>query len=289
VSVRGRLAASLVVALALAAPASAAADAVSGTELTALAERAAIDDSARAQLLAVNEVDGHPVAVRAALADARGDELAERARLIAALVARAETDASPAADRAQAGEILDGRRFRGAELPRPLEKPLRWIGDRIRSVTDWINVRGASIPGGAAVLWTILSAVLLLAVSGVTATSIRRRTLAIERERAAALPESEDPAALERAAEKAEREGDYEHAVRLQFRAGLLRLDRRRILVYRPSLTTGEVARTIHAPAFAEVGARFDEIAYGGRPAEPSDAEAARRGWKDVLAQAAAR
>jgi hypothetical protein len=77
--------------------------------------------------------------------------------------------------------------------------------------------------------------------------------------------------------------------VRLRFRAGLLRLDRRHVIVYRPSLTTGEVARAIKAPAFAEVGARFDEIAYGGRAAERADAEAARQGWRDVLAQAEAR
>ena len=74
--------------------------------------------------------------------------------------------------------------------------------------------------------------------------------------------------------------------MRLRFRAGLLRLDRRHVLVYRPSLTTGEVARAIRAPAFAEVGARFDEIAYGGRAAQREDAEAAKRGWRDVLTQA---
>ena len=64
--------------------------------------------------------------------------------------------------------------------------------------------------------------------------------------------------------------------MRLRFRAGLLRLDRRRVIVYRPSLTTGEVARAIGSPAFAEVGDRFDAIAYGGRPAEQEDAEAAQ-------------
>jgi hypothetical protein len=286
---RGRLAAMLVAALSLAAPATAAATAVSGTELTALGERAAIDGSARSQLLAVDEVDGQPVGVREALAGARGDELAERARLIAASVARADTGGAPAGDRAQAAAILNQRRYKGAELPRPLEKPLRWIGDRIQPVADWIDGRGQSVPGGPIVLWTALSVLLGLVVSGVTATSIRRRALAIERDRAAALPEAEDPAALERAAEQAERDGDWERAVRLRFRAGLLRLDRRRILVYRASLTTGEVARAIHAPAFAEIGARFDEIAYGGRPAEPADAEAAQRGWKDVLRQAAPR
>jgi hypothetical protein len=105
--------------------------------------------------------------------------------------------------------------------------------------------------------------------------------------RRAALPATEDPRALEREAERAEREAEWERAVRLRFRAGLLQLDRRRVIAYRPSMTTGEVARAVRSPAFAEVGERFDAIAYGGRPAEREDAEAARRGWETVLAEAA--
>jgi hypothetical protein len=203
--------------------------------------------------------------------------------------AEAADEWSPAVARAKAHEILQERRFEGADLPRPLQKPLEWLGRKLQPVLDWIDDRGARVPGGPVALWMVLAAGVLLAAGAITGTSIRRRALAIERERAAALPEAEDPAALERAAERAEREGDYERAVRLRFRAGLLRLDRRRILEYRPSLTTGEVARAIRAPAFAEVGARFDEIAYGGRPAAAEDAAAARRGWKDVIDQAAAR
>ena len=185
--------------------------------------------------------------------------------------------------------MLDDRRYKGTDLPRPLHKPLEWIGDRIKPVFGWINSLGEDVPGGPVALWLALSALIVAATSTITGTTIRRRALAIERARAAALPEADDPQALERAADRAEQEGDYERAVRLRFRAGLLRLDRRRVLVYRPSLTTGEVARAIAAPAFAEVGARFDEIAYGGRPAERADAEAAKAGWRDVLAQAAPR
>jgi Domain of unknown function (DUF4129) len=283
----GRLVAALVSALALAAPATAAAEEVSGTELIALGQAAATDGAARERLLAVDAVDGRPVDVRAALAAARGRDFAVRTRAIAALVATARRGSSAAADRRRASAVLDDRRYKGADLPRPLQKPLEWIGDRIKPVFDWINSRGDSVPGGPVALWLALSALIVAATSTITGTTIRRRALAIERARAAALPEADDPHALERAADRAEHEGHYERAVRLRFRAGLLRLDRRHVLVYRPSLTTGDVARAIEAPAFAEVGARFDEIAYGGRPAERADAEAAKAGWKDVLAQAA--
>jgi uncharacterized protein DUF4129 len=282
--VTGRLAATLLAALALAAPSAAAAqEAVSGAELTALAERAADDESARAQLLAVERVDGRPVAVREAMEGARGAELEQRARLIAAGAAAGEAPA-PAEARREAQRVLEQRRYHGAELPRPFAGPLGWLGDKLEPVLDWINGQGAEVPGGPIVLWMLLAAGVLLAAFTVTGTTIRRRALAIEQARRAALPATDDPRALEREAERAERDGDWERAVRLRFRAGLLRLDRRKVIVYRPSLTTGEVARAVSSPAFREVGDRFDAIAYGGRPAEQDDAEHARRGWAEVLA-----
>ena len=285
----GRLVAALVAALVLAAPATAAAEAVSGEELIALGQSAATDPAVRDRLLAVDAVDGRRVDVRAALAGARGRDFAARTRSIAALVATAQAASTAATDRERARAVLDDRRYKGTNLPRPLHKPLEWLGDRIRPVFEWINGRGQGLPGGPVALWLALSALIVATASTITGTTIRRRALAIEHARAAALPEADDPQALERAADRAEQDGEYERAVRLRFRAGLLRLDRRRVLVYRPSLTTGEVARAIAAPAFTEVGARFDEIAYGGRPAERADAEAAKRGWSDVLAQAAPR
>lgn len=189
--------------------------------------------------------------------------------------------------REQAREILADERYQGIEFPQPFSGPLDWLGDRISAVFEWIADLGANTPGGPIVLWMALAAVVLLAATAVTSTTIRRRATAIERARRAALPAAEDPRALEREAERAEREGEWERAVRLRFRAGLLRLDRRQVISYRPSLTTGEVARAVRSPAFAEVGKRFDAIAYGGRPADRQDAEAARRGWDAVLAEAA--
>lgn len=284
-----RLAAIVVAALVLAAPATASAEAVSGAELTALAEGAATGDpSDRQRLLAVDEVDGRPVAVREALAGAKGGEIIERARLIAASTGTEPANA-PAGARRDAQAILDNRRYKGARIPRPLAGPIAWLGDRIQPAVDWIDDAGRDVPGGPIVLWLALAGFVLTAAGAVTSQTIRRRALAIERARTAALPATEDPHQLERAADRAERDGDWELAVRLRFRAGLLRLDRRRVLVYRPSLTTGDVARATGSRSFAEIGDRFDAIVYGGRAAEQEDAEAAKRGWAAVLSEPVAR
>jgi uncharacterized protein DUF4129 len=194
---------------------------------------------------------------------------------------------SAEAARAEAREILADDRYQGADFPQPLSGPLDWLGERIEPAIGWIDDLGGDVPGGPVALWMVLAALVLLLATALTGTTIRRRATAIERARRAALPPAEDPRALEREAERAERDGDWERAVRLRFRAGLLRLDGRRVIEYRPSMTTGEVARTVRSPAFAEVGERFDAIAYGGRPADRDDAEAARRGWEVVLAEAA--
>ena len=84
-------------------------------------------------------------------------------------------------------------------------------------------------------------------------------------------PTRDDPAALEREADRAAAAGEWETAVRLRFRAGLLRLDARELIEYRPSLTTGEVAAAVGSPTFERVGADFDAIAYGGRAAGEQD------------------
>ncbi len=94
---------------------------------------------------------------------------------------------------------------------------------------------------------------------------------------------TDSPAALERDAIEAERRGEHELALRLRFRAGLLRLDERGAIELRPSLPTGEVSRKLHSDDFDRLAADFDSVVYGGRPAEAEDVEAARRGWDSVL------
>jgi hypothetical protein len=192
---------------------------------------------------------------------------------------------SPDEARRQAQEVLDQPRYEGADVPRPFAGALEWLGDRLQPLADWFEDLGRVVPGGPIAVWMVLAALVVVAAAALTSATIRRRAVAIERARAAALPPAEDPHALEQEADHAERDGDWERAVRLRFRAGLLRLGRRHLIEYRPSLTTGEVARAVGTPAFAEIGERFDAIAYGGRPAAREDAEHARRGWAEVLAR----
>jgi hypothetical protein len=185
----------------------------------------------------------------------------------------------------EARSILQERRFKGSSVPRPFAGVIHWMGERLQPVADFFDDLAARVPGGGALLWAILAALVLLAAAALSRLSINRRTAAAARAARAEELVREDPVELERAADRADAAGEWERAVRLRFRAGLLALDARDVLEYRPSLTTGEVAATLSLPAFHRVGSDFDAIAYGGREAHEQDARASREGWQRVLEQ----
>ena len=199
-------------------------------------------------------------------------------------LAQAQPDAS--ASRAQAREILQERRFRGSDVPRPFAGLVRWLGERLQPITDFIDDLALDTPGGRPIFFSLLGGLVLLVAALLARGSIRRRAAAVARAARARAPDREDPATLERDADRAAAAGEWETAVRLRFRAGLLRLDARELIEYRPSLTTGEVAEEIFSPAFDRIGADFDEIAYGGRAAQAADEAASREGWQRVLSEA---
>jgi hypothetical protein len=210
------------------------------------------------------------------------------ALLLGATPALAQSGAgepSAAEARAHAREILRERRFRGSGVPRPFTGVLRWLGDRLQPVRDFIDDVATWLPGGRPVGFLILSALVLLAAAALARGSIRRRVAATVRAARARAPTRDDPAALEREADRAAANGEWDSAVRLRFRAGLLRLDARELIRYRPSLTTGEVAAAVGSPTFERVGADFDAIAYGGRAAGQDDEAASREGWQRVLSE----
>jgi len=198
---------------------------------------------------------------------------------------------SPEEARSEAESILGGRRFQPLETPRPLRGLLEWLGDRLAPVgdflsgiADWIADRGGS-PVGLVVIAAALAALAAL----VAVRAVRQRSTAVETTRTDSTGEPLSPGALEDAADEAERDGDYDRALRLRFRAGLLRLDTVGAIRFRPSITSGEVARAVSQDDFRVLAGDFDEVVYGGRPAGHDDVDAARTRWPRVWTTAGKR
>ena len=253
-----------------------------GGRVRALARQAETNPHALAQLRAVRTVDGRPLDLGRALQTGSREELRARLRTLAATA----TPSPRFAARAQARRILRDRRFRGSSVPRPFHGALVWLGGKLRPFSrafDWLADR---IPGGAWTLWIVL-ATLVVAATTLAAARVARRRGGLELEQgrlgggaAARL----DPRALERAADEAEAAGDAARALRLRFRAGLLRLGRAQVVPLRESLTSGEARRIIRLADFDGLARTHDEVVYGGRDARREDAVVARERWPLVLA-----
>ena len=260
---------------------------VSGAELRRLAARAERDPRALVDLRAVVRVDGRPFDARRVLADGGRDALRARLRTLAA-------DPPPAGrdfpSRRVARDVLADERFEPTAIPRPLAGLLAEIGEAVAAVGRFIERLAGGAPGGPGAFWGALALVVLVAASWVAARVGRRRVLHAEgagRSARRARPRPEDPEALEGEAERAEREGALARALRLRFRAGLLRLDAVGLIDFRPSLPNSEIARMVGSPAFRGLARTFDEVTYGGRPPAPQDLEASRRDWATVLSETA--
>jgi hypothetical protein len=268
----------LLVAVVLAAPLFAAAPAraseVSASEFRTLAGEAVDDDAALAQLRAVDTVDGQRVDVDGALRGARGDALDARLRQLAA-----DDEAVPGGrdPRADAREVVSESRFHETEVPGPFTGVIRWLRDRLLDL-------GLVLPGGPPVLWIVLGAILAVAAWFVARRLLTSRVQAsVAQQQVLAAARDEDPRALDRRADAAEAAGELEAALRLRFRAGLLRLDERGAIEFRPSISTIEVRRTLHSDDFDALAATFDDVVYGGRPPATDDLAAARERWPRVV------
>ena len=185
-----------------------------------------------------------------------------------------------------ARDILGGRQYHASPTPRPLRHQLTWIGDRVHDFAGWIGRGLSHIPEGVAIAFA--AAVLGIAVWIIVRYARVRRGRPDSRTPASAVgaDATEDPRDLERAADAAERARRFDEALRLRFRAGLLRLGARGAIRYRPSVTTNEVRRVLGSETFEELARTFEAVAYGGRDADQPDLEAARREWPRVVAGA---
>ncbi len=190
----------------------------------------------------------------------------------------------PDAARREARKILSDRRFHPGRAPKPFRGPLEWIGDRLRGIFNWLGDVFSHVPLpllflAVAALVALVAWRIALAVSRRRVTRAKTRGDASRRQ----FDDREDPDALDRAADAAERAGDLDTALRLRFRAGLLRLGSRGAITYRPSVTTGEVRRTLGSDTFDDLAETFENVAYGGQHADAPAVEHARREWPRVL------
>jgi len=254
---------------------------VSASEFRTLA-RAAIDDpAALVRLRDVDAVDGRAVNVDGALRGARGAALDARLRELAA-----PDEVAPGGrdTRQDAREVLAERRFQEADVPGPFRGIIRWLRDRVPDL-GWLD---DLLPGGRSVVWIVLGAVLALLAWFVARRFLTTRIRAsAAQQQALAAARDEDPRALEARADAAEAAGDLEAALRLRFRAGLLRLDARGAIDFRPSISTIEVRRRLHDDDFDALAATFDDVVYGGRSPAADDLAAARERWPRVIEDAA--
>ncbi len=190
--------------------------------------------------------------------------------------------AEAASAREEAQRILDSDRYRARDVPRPLRGVLRWLGDRIADLAEPVQDL-LSTPGGIAI--TVLTVLAVAALLATRAVRHRNRTQ-VQSQAARRRARRLDPAVLEREADEAEAGGDLGEAVRLRFRAGVARLEEAGAIPARADTTTRRLVAAVPSSTLADLARTFEAVAYGGRPARPADAEAARRDWPAVVAGA---
>lgn len=181
--------------------------------------------------------------------------------------------------RTDAKRILEGDRYQPSRAPQPFRGLLQWIADRLEPIgraVDWVFRDRARAAVVLVLMATMAATIAARLVRG------RNRSAVARLDRAHRRRQHIDPDELERAAERAEQAGDLAAAIRLRFRAGLVRLDQARAPV-RTGAPSAELSRGLGSPAFDEVATDFDEVVYGGRPAAAVDVERARRNWPIVL------
>jgi hypothetical protein len=243
-------------------------------------------------LRTVTEVDGRPVDLAAATDDLGADRAARLQALAEALEPdRAEPPTAPALDdpaaaRERAAEVVGRDKYQESQLPRPFKGLLEWIADRLRPIGDGLDRLADRVPGGRFVLLGLLGA----AIGWVAWWAANRTGRArVVDEGWSLVDPTADPAALDADADAAEAAGDHATAVRRRYEAGLLRLARAGRIELRPATTPAQVARALGDPTVDRLTATFEEVVYGGRSAFAVDAEAARRGWLEVLGAGARR
>jgi hypothetical protein len=185
-----------------------------------------------------------------------------------------------------------------AHTPRPLAGVLHALGRALNAAIGgparWLYHHvllhlGHGFRAAFGGWWEIVAAALAAAV-GVTAAVLitRRRARVSSRTQASRKPVGvdEDPDELEGRAGVAEAAGDHETAVRLRFRAGLVRLQRAGIVANPGSRTDRQLSAVLGSRTFDALAGRHEAIVYAGDLATAADSATARDQWPRVHADA---
>lgn len=204
--------------------------------------------------------------------------------------------------RHQARDILSKPPFRTtpSHPPRPLAgilhalgralnwafgRPARWF---YRHVLVHIG-HGFSVTFGG--WWVVVVGAMALGLGiAVGVLIVRRRARISARETASGsmTTATDDPDDIDRRAATAESAGDYETAVRLRFRAGLVRLQRSGLIVNQGAQTGRQLSARLRSPTFDALAGRHELIVYARDEATVSDSTTAREAWPRVLVESRA-
>jgi hypothetical protein len=169
----------------------------------------------------------------------------------------------------------------------------RWISDVVDPPARWL-LRHLVHPTGnwfhsVFGAWWPYVALAIAVVAGIAIGAVlahrRQRPDVLAARRIGAI-EKQEPGDLEKLADEAEASGDLQRAVRLRFRAGVLRLEQFGALRQGSTRTNGEIRRTLRSPTFDSLAADLESIVYGGAAATAAHAVGARDGWPVVVKEA---
>jgi hypothetical protein len=199
--------------------------------------------------------------------------------------------------RDQAREILSKPPFRSSpsHVPRPLAGVFHALGRALNAAighpAEWFYHHALlhlghgfqSVFGG---WWLIVAALAAVGVGVLAGTALVRRRARISNKEAPVKGfggAAENPDQIERQASDSENAGDHETAVRLRFRAGLLRLQSKGVIANQGAQTTRHLSEILHSPIFDALADRHEVIVYAGDRANPSDSETARTQWPRLV------
>lgn len=194
--------------------------------------------------------------------------------------------------RQQAQDILSHPPYRSGpdRTPRPLAGVFHALGRALQVVVAgparWLYRHvlahiGHGFHTAFGSWWPLVAGALAVAAGVAAALLVIRRRARVEHraEQAAPTAPAEDAAELERRASAAEQAGDHETAVRLRFRAGLLRLARGGLLADYDARTDRELSAVLASATFDRLASSHEGIVFGGRTATGRESEDARRSW----------